>query len=222
MSWLLRLSLIELFLVYLTLVFLIGTALRIRDYYQALGLVLSVPGRWPRLFQLIKQHHSILLTWRTILPLALSGGLLVAHTVTSEFVWPHAARDLTVGRLLELWPSLLVVVPAGVFMIGLDIYVYNHLSPFKRAMLEKYFDQAEYWLRSWTAPVVRVFTLGHINPRQMVAKEVRTALEGAGRMMTTALWWVSLQTGARLAFGLALWGAYVAQPWLIWLVGAAG
>ena len=182
---------------------------------------MSVPGRWPRLFQLIKQHHNILLTWRTILPLALSGGLLAAHTFISEFVCPHAARDLTVDRLLELWPSLLVVVPAGVFMIGLDIYVYNHLSPFKRAMLEKYFDQAEYWLRSWTAPVVRVFTLGRINPRQMVAKEVRTALEGAGRMMTTALWWVSLQTGARLAFGLALWGTYVAQPWLIWLVRAA-
>ena len=101
MSWLLNLSLIELFLVYLTLVFLIGTALRIRDYRHAVSLVLSVPGRWPRLFQLIKQHHTILLTWRTILPLALSLGLLVAHTFTSEFVWPRAAAVLTVGRLVE-------------------------------------------------------------------------------------------------------------------------
>ena len=48
MSWLLKVSLIQLFLVYLTLVFLIGTALHIRDYRHALGLVLSVPGRWPR------------------------------------------------------------------------------------------------------------------------------------------------------------------------------
>jgi hypothetical protein len=221
MSWLLPLSLIQLFLVYLTLVFLIGTALRIRDYRHALGLVLSVPGRWPRLFQLVKQHHSILLTWRTILPLALSFGLLVAHTFTSEFVWPRAAAVLTVGQLLETWPALLVVAPAGVFMIGLDVYVYRHLSPFNRTLLEKYLDQAEYWLKSWKAPVVRIFTFGYINPRQMVATEVRTALEGAGRMMNTALWWVSLQTGARLAFGLALWGAYVAQPWLLWLVGAA-
>ena len=43
MSWLLNLSLISLFLVYLTLVFLIGTALRVRDYRHVLGLVLSVP-----------------------------------------------------------------------------------------------------------------------------------------------------------------------------------
>ena len=219
MSWLLDLNLIPLFLIYLTLVFLIGTALRVRDYRQALGLIWSVPGRWPRLFQLVKEHRHLFLTWQTVLPLVLSGGLLLAHTLTSEFVWPQAT--LTIGRLLRVWPGLLVVAPAAAFMIGLDGYVYSHLSPFNRALLEKYFDQAEYWLKPWTAPVVRLFTLGYVNPRQMVAKEVRAALEGAARLMTTALYWVSLQTGARLAFGLALWGTYVAQPWLARLVGAA-
>ena len=217
MSWLLDLNLIPLFLVYLTLVFVIGTALRIRDYLHALGLIWSVPGRWPRLFQLVKQHRNILITWQTVLPLVLSGGLLLAHTLTSEFVWPQAT--LSVGRLLQLWPGLLIVAPAVVFMIGLDGYVYTHLSPFNRGLLEKYFDQAEYWLKPWTAPVVRIFTLGYVNPRQMVAKEVRTALENAAKMMSTALYWVSLQTGARLVFGLALWGTYVAQPWLAWMVG---
>ena len=219
MFWLLDLNLIPLFLVYLTLVFLIGTALRIRDYRHALGLIWSVPGRWPRLFRLVKEHRNILITWQTVLPLVLSGGLLLAHTLTSEFVWPQAT--LTIGRLVEVWPGLLLVAPAAVFMIGLDGYVYTHLSPFNRGMLEKYFDQAEYWLKPWTAPVVRIFTLGYINPRQMVTKEVRTALEGAARLMSTALYWVSLQTGARLVFGLALWGTYVAQPWLAWMVGAA-
>ena len=183
---------------------------------------MSVPGRWPRLFQLIKQHHNILLYLRTILPLALSGGLLAAHTFISEFVCPHAARDLTVDRLLELWPSLLVVVPAGVFMIGLDIYVYNHLSPFKRAMLEKYFDQAEYWLRSCDGRRWCGFHIGtHKSETNGSQRSSHRLGKGAGRMMTTALWWVSLQTGARLAFGLALWGTYVVQPWLIWLVRAA-
>jgi hypothetical protein len=217
MSWLLDLNLIPLFLVYLTLVFVIGSALRIRDYRHALGLIWSVPGRWPRLFRLVKDHRNILITWQTVLPLVLSGGLLLAHTLTSEFVWPQAT--LTIGRLLQLWPGLIVVAPAAVCMIGLDGYVYTHLSPFNRTVLEKYFDQAEYWLKPWTAPVVRVFTLGYVNPRQMVAQEVRTALENAARMMSTALYWVSLQTGARLVFGLALWGTYVAQPWLGWMVG---
>ena len=221
MAWLLKVSLIQLFLVYLTLVFLIGTALRIRDYRHVLGLILSVPGRWPRLFRLVKEHHHILLTWRTVLPLVLSFGLLLAHTLASQLVWPQAASVLTVGRLVELWPSLLLVAPTAAFMIGLDIYVYTHLSPFERGMLEKYFDQAEYWPKPWTAPVVRIFTFGYINPRQMVTKEVRTALEGAAKLMSSALYWVSLQTGARLVFGLALWGAYIAQPLLKWLVGEA-
>jgi hypothetical protein len=216
MSWLLNLSLIQLFLVYLTLVFLIGTALRIRDYRHVLGVVLSVPGRWPRLFKLVKEHHHILLTWRTVLPLFLSFALLAAHLLTSEFVWPQAAAVLTVGRLLELWPSLLVVAPTGLFMIGLDVYVYTHLSPFDRPLLEKYFDQAEYWLKPWTAPVVRIFTFGYINPRQMVTKEVRSALESASRLMSSALWWVSMQTGARLTFGLALWGTYLVLRLLGW------
>jgi hypothetical protein len=217
MSWLLELNLIPLFLVYLTLVFLIGSALRIRDYRQVLGLIVTVPGRWPRLFRLVKEHHHILLTWRTVLPLLLTLVLLAAHTLTSQLVWPQAT--LTVARLLQLWPGLLVVVPAATFMIGLDVYVYSHLSPFDRAMLEKYFDQAEYWLKPWTAPVVRIFTFGYVNPRQMVTQEVRTALEGAAKLMSSASYWVSLQTGARLIFGLALWGTYVAQPALHWLVG---
>jgi hypothetical protein len=220
MSWLLNLSLIQLFLVYLTLAFLIGTALRIRDYRHALALVLNVPGRWPRLFKLVKEHHNILLTWRTVLPLALSFALILAHEATAHFVWPQAADELTVGRLLELWPALFAVGPTGAFMIGLDVYVFTHLSPLDRPMLEKYFDQAEYWLKPWTAPVVRIFTFGYINPRQMVTKEVRSALEGAAKLMTTASWWVSVQTGARLVCGLALWGSYVAQPLLSWLLGA--
>ena len=220
MSWLFDLSLIQLFLVYLTLAFLIGTALRVRDYRHALAMILRVPGRWPRLFKLVRQHYHILLTWRTVLPLLLSLSLILAHQLTSHYVWPEAAAELTVGRLLRLWPALLAVVPTGAFMIGLDLYVFAHVSPLDRPLLEKYFDQAEYWLKPWTAPVVRIFTFGYINPRQMVTKEVRSALEMASRLMSRTLWWVSVQTGSRLAFGLALWGTYAAQPWLSRLVGA--
>ncbi|HVS37223.1 MAG TPA: hypothetical protein VMS17_16795 [Gemmataceae bacterium] len=208
MSWLLNLSLIQLFLVYLTLAFLIGTALRIRDYRHALALILRAPSRWPRLVKLVKEHHSILLTWHTVLPLFLSLGLILAHQLTSNFVWPEAASYLKIGRLLPLWPALFVVAPTGAVMIGLDVYSFTHISPLDRPLLEKYFDQAEYWLKPWTAPVVRIFTFGYINPRKMVTKEVRSALEAASRIMSSAFWWASLQTVSRLAFGLALWGTY--------------
>ena len=69
----------------------------------------------------------------------------------------------------------------------------------------RYFDEAEYWLRSWTAPVVHFFTFGRINPRQMVRVEVSKALVEASRLINVNLWWITAQTGLRIAYGLSLW-----------------
>src|SRR5262249_38293123 len=88
------------------------------------------------------------------------------------------------------------------------------VAPINQAEMEKYFDQAEFWLRSWTAPVVRVFTLGRIHPRRMVAIEVRIALVNSSRLLNSTLWWVVIQAGLRIAFGLSLWGSYALGPWL--------
>ena len=42
--------------------------------------------------------------------------------------------------------------------------------------------------------VVRFFTLGYVNPRQMVAAEVRGALVNASQVLNSSLWWMSVQT----------------------------
>jgi hypothetical protein len=220
MDWVLRLSLIQLFAVYLTLAFLLSTAFRVRQYWTILSLVFRFPGRWPRLFQLVKQHRDIFLTWGTVGPLFLSLCLLGAHLLASHLVWPEAAGYLTIGQLLVLWPALPLVVLAGAVLVVVDFSMMRKVSAIDRGGVEKYFDQAEYWLRSWTAPVVRFFTLGFINPRRIVAVEVRAALVNVSEVINTSLWWMSVQTGARLLFGLALWGTYVAAPLLCWLVGA--
>jgi hypothetical protein len=96
-------------------------------------------------------------------------------------------------------------VVSGLAMLGVDGYATFRVGQLDRALLEKYFDLAEFWLRSWVAPVVRVFTLGYINPRKMVTVEVRKALGEASRLLNSTLWWVSLQVSLRIAFGLALW-----------------
>jgi hypothetical protein len=44
----------------------------------------------------------------------------------------------------------------------------------------------------------------------MVAEEVRKALVGASRMLNTTLWWVTVQLGVRIAFGLSLWLTWAA------------
>ena len=65
-------NLIRLFDFYLAAMFVIGTYRRIELYRAFAGLALSMPGRWPRLFQLVRQHRTVFLTWNTILPSALA------------------------------------------------------------------------------------------------------------------------------------------------------
>jgi hypothetical protein len=162
-----------------------------------------LPERWPRLFALVKQHRGIFLTWGTILPALVAFILCVVHTLACRVIWPHA--NLTLGQLAETWKALPFVVPLGLAMLAVDVYGIWNVGQLDRATLDKYFDQAEYWLRPWTAPVIRVFTLGYVNPRQMVATEVQTALQSTSQMLNTTLWWVSVQTGLRIAYGLSLW-----------------
>jgi hypothetical protein len=212
MSWLLDLHLIRLFNFYLAVFFLIGTYLRWRQYHTFLVLLRTLPGRWPRLFQLVKQHKGIFVTWGTVLPLGLMLALFLVNWLASTLLWPHA--DLTVRRLLELWPALPVVALTGAGMVAFDVYGAMRVGKVDRAQLEKYFDQAEYWLKTWVAPVVRLFTLGYINPRKMVAVEVRAALVSASKLLNRNFWWIITQTGLRIAYGLSLWLTYALSPWL--------
>jgi hypothetical protein len=200
------LNLIHLFDFYLALAFLVGTGVRIRQYEAVVRLVRRVPGRWPRLFELVKQHHTLFLTWSAALPALLTLALSVVHTLACRLVWPHA--HLRLADLAELWPAVPLLLITGGAMVALDVYFTVTVAAIDRPLLEKYFDQAEYWLRSWVAPVVKVFTFGRINPRQMVAVEVRKALEDTSRLLNASLWWWSLQVGLRIAFGLSLWLTY--------------
>jgi hypothetical protein len=198
--------LIRLFGFYLAALFVIGLVVRIRDYRTMLALVATFKGRWPRLYDLVKQHRGIFLTWGTVLPLLLTLGLLLIHTVATQFIWPHA--NLTLDDLLRMTPALLVVSVTVAAMVAFDVWSLCRASTIDRAALEKNFDQAEYWLKSWTAPVVRVLSLGYINPRRIVTTEVRKALEMASGMLNSTLWWISLQTGLRISCGLSLWGSW--------------
>ena len=203
-----NLNLIHFFDFYLMLMFVLGTVRRFRQYWDTAGLVLQGPGRWPRLFKLVKEHRTVFMTWATILPALLALGLSVVQLLASRLVWPHA--DLTVGDLTHHWVAVASVAVIGAAMVGVDVYGLVVVGQVDRAELNKYFDQAEFWLRSRTAHVVRVFTLGFINPRQMVAVEVRKSLAEASRLLNSTLWWVTLQLGLRVAFGLTIWLTWAA------------
>jgi hypothetical protein len=211
MSLIFDIELIPLFNLYLALIFVASTVLRIRQYHAILVIVRTLPGRWPRLFQLVKQHRGIFLTWGTVLPLAVTLGLLLLQTLASRWVWPEAR--LSLHQLLDLWPGFVLVALCAVAMICFDVYGTLQVGEIDRPELEKHFDQAEYWLKSWTAPVVRIFTFGYVNPRQIVNDEIRKSLVQASAVLNYNLWWVSVQAGLRLATGLALWCTYAVHHW---------
>lgn len=205
------LNLIRLFDFYLAVAFLASTAARIHQYRAVLGLVRAVPGRWPRLFQLIKAHRGIFLTWATVGPGVLALALMTIQMLASRLVWPEAGEPphgLSVAHLAEHVLATPIVVLLGTAMFAVDGYGIVVVGQIDRAQLEGYFDQAEYWLKSWAAPVVRAVTFGFINPQRMVTAEVRTALVAASQLLNLRLWWVSMQVGLRIAFGLALWLTY--------------
>jgi hypothetical protein len=212
MSAILHLNLIRFLDFYFSFFFLANTLRRFGQYYVVGKLVVTSPGRWPRLVQLIKEHTAIFLTWTTILPGLLALTLSIVQLLASRLVWPDAGKPpygLTLDKLLAHWPALLVAGALGLAMITLDVYFIVVVSKLDQAQMAKYFDQAEYWLGSRTAHVVRIFTFGYVNPRNMVAIEVRKALHELSRLLHSTFWWVTLQVGLRLAFGLSLWLTWV-------------
>jgi hypothetical protein len=211
MSGLWDLNLIRLFDFYLATTFLLSTAVRIRQYAAVLGVARSLPGRWPRLMALIKQHRGVFLTWETAAPAALALVLMLVQLVASRFLWPEAGRPpegLTIARLLEHPLALPFVGLFGLGMLAVDLYFILVVEEVKRGEIEKYLDQAEFWLTSWAAPVVKTVTFGYVNPRKMVDVEVKSALVSASKVLNVTLWWVVLQVALRIVYGLSLWLTY--------------
>ncbi len=193
---------------YFAFMFFAGTLRRLGQYHSVANLVVAGLKRWPHLVKLVSDYRMIFWTWSMVLPALLALGLWLVQVLASRFVFPEAGTPedgLIVERLMRHWWALIYVVPLGLAMAGFDLYSLYVVGQFDRALLEKYFDEAEYWLRSRTAHVVRVASFGYINPRRKVAAEVEKALIEVGDMLNFTLYWVSVQMGLRLAFALSLW-----------------
>jgi hypothetical protein len=155
------------------------------------------------LFNLLRQHHGVFLTWGTVRPAVLALLLTVINVVLSRVVFPQA--DINANALSDEWWMWPMIAPVGLAMLTVDAYFVVRVAGFDRRELEGYFDQAEHWLTTWKSPVVKFVTLGYVNPHKMVNVEVRKALEQCSQLLNQSLYWVSLQVALRVAFGLLLW-----------------
>jgi hypothetical protein len=206
MSWLGELDLIRFFEFYLALMLLLGTTLRLRQYATVLGLLRAMPGRWPRLLRLLRENYGAFLSRASVLPGGLAIGLMLTHTLANRLVWPQA--NLKLADLFQLWPAVPLVLLPWAAMTALDVYGLFRVGRIDKAQVEKHLDEAEYWLNSWASPVVRVFTFGYVDPRRIVLTEVQKALVWLNSLLNSTLWWITLQTGLRIAYGLSIWLTY--------------
>src|SRR5262249_32454587 len=192
--------------------FLLGTVRRFEQYRAIGGIVVAAPGRWPRLLKEMREHRAIFLTWSTLRPAALALLLCVIHMIASRVVWPRA--HLTALHLLDSWGLLPLLIVAGVPMLAVDIYFLVRVGRIDKAETEKYLDLAESWLTGWKSTAVRVVTFGWVDPRRTVSEEVQKALVAISNLINRNLYWMSLQVGLRVVFGLTLWlsWALLAQP----------
>lgn len=193
---------------YFAFMLVASTWRRLGQYQSVVRLVVAGPGRWPHLIGLVSQYRTIFWTWSMILPALFALGIWLIQVLASRFVFTEAGTPedaLTVARLGQHWLALIFVVPLGLAMLAFDLYTLYLVGQIDREELDKHLDEAEYWLRSRTAHVIRVVTFGRINPRKMVAVEVEKALIAVGDLLNYSLWWVTVQMALRVAFGLSLW-----------------
>ncbi len=201
-----ELNLIHVFDFYLASMFFLSTLRRFEQYRAVAAILFAAPGRWPRLLKEMKQHRSIFVTWSTLRPAALTLSLLIINAIASRLIWPHAM--VTPKDLLNDWTYLPIFAIALAGMLAVDSYFLIRVGRIDRVETELYLDKAEHWLTTWKAPVVRFFTLGYVDPRRMVSEQTRTALTEISNLINRNLYWMSLQVGLRVIFGLVLWGAW--------------
>ena len=211
MEWMLALRPIRLFSFYLAFVFCINAVVGLRHYRAAFGVAVKFGRRWPNLLRLIMEHRAVLLGWETLRPLLVMAALIAANAAACHLVWPSAG-DFAVRDLLLLWYLVPVVVVAALAMLAFDVGGLFVAGAINEKETEQYFDRAEWWLQGWRAPAVRLFSLGFVNPRSLVSKEVRLALQGATGWLAQAFWWMATQAALRIGFGLSLW-----LGWALWL-----
>jgi hypothetical protein len=195
-------NLIRVFDFYLAVMFFISLLRRWDVYLDALYILFKVRGRWPKLLQRLGEHKSVLLNWSFFRPAVVALLLMLFQLICSRLIWPRAV--LTVPGLRQEWWWVPVILVTFVPMVAVDVYFIVRVGRFDRGETVKYFDQAENWL-GWKGPLVRVFTLGFVNPRKMVDAEVQKSLDELGRVVNAGLWWVSAQIALRVTFGLTLW-----------------
>src|SRR6476659_936039 len=95
------LNLIRIFDFYVTIMFLISFLRRWRVYWDAIRILVTVRGRWPKLISRLAEHKSLMLNWSFFRPAILAAFITVVQLVCSRMLFPQAT--LTAEQLHAEW-----------------------------------------------------------------------------------------------------------------------
>ena len=196
-------NLIRLFDFYLLLMFVIGLLRRYTFYKDIVILAVATVVRQPNLVRRLNANRDVLMNWPTMLPFFFAVFLMAVQFVMSRLIWPDATitgRDA--GRV---WWHAALLVALFVPMFGVDFYFLIRIGQIDRTEANKHLSRAEYWLTGWQAPTIRIITFGYVNPHRMVNEQLRENLTWFRGSMQWSLWWLVVQVGLRILFGVAVW-----------------
>lgn len=191
---------------YLVLTFVLSLMLRFRQYHTNVRFAWAVPQQWPNVLAIIKKHSNIFLTWTTLLPVAITFGILLMHTVCYRLIWSEAI--VTPDGLRQHPLVLAFLLPVSLWMICLDLGTLFRSSQLDFAEIEKNLSKGEFALTSRALSALRLASLGFFNPRKLVENRVADSLHGVRLALLAQLRRWSFHTAVRITFGFLLWFAY--------------
>ena len=205
---------------YLVLTFLLSVLIRFRQYQSNVQFAWQFPQQWPSVLEVIKQNTTIFLTWTTLLPVAITFGILLAHTICYRLIWSEAT--VTPLNLKEHLPVLALLLPLSVWMICLDLMSLFTATQLDFTEIEQNLSKGEFALTSRAMSALRIASLGLFNPRKYVENRVADSLHNVRLVLLAQLRRWSFHTSIRIAFGFLLWLGYARLSGHIGSVGFFG
>lgn len=201
-GFLLDINLLSLFVAYITLLFVVSLALRVRFYTAIYEVARYVARSCPNVFRLIHEHWFLCVRDRFLWLVGVYGSIIGLYFLFSRIVWPQAS--ISPAELAAWSPAVLVATLILIaLMLAIDMVLTLQTSVIDKETVLRDLKSAEEWLGGRLYAVLNL--LGRWNPIKNYADNLtaevmlwlNVVFRGSMRMMI-------LQTTLRLLVGTVL------------------
>lgn len=207
--WLLELNLLRAFLWYITGMFLLSLALRLRFYYAIYRIAIHVRRECPSVFRLVNEHWLLCLKNGTVPLISIYIGILLFYSMLNQLVWPLASINIREIAALDVGLLAAGLSMFGI-MVGMDLLLVIQGGVVNVREVTANLSLAEYWLGGRLNTLLQF--LGKWNPIKMYADlEAREYLAWLNGVFHQSLSSLIVQLGWRLVVAFFLFFCYCVQ-----------